>query len=229
MIKIPHCMAVFLLVGGAVAAQQRGDSAKAPARADTGEAKPKTASDSLRAHAAAIDALRSRLDSIENRTSKVISFGIGLGYRLVGISATGKYQLFELSISPYDSTLQIDTLARSAFILSGVVTARPFKNRFLFMADVNLAEFASKDAFAVSNKAVEGGAGFGLQLDPSFSLGLAFERISRRIPRAFVFQRIGQKVPGPNGPVTHISLDDDTFYRDANHLSITIWFIYRLK
>jgi hypothetical protein len=159
----------------------------------------------------------------------VITFGLGLGYRTSVLS--GRFELLDLSISPYDSTLQVDTLARAKFILSGLVVAQPFRGghgfwkNFLFLADVNLAEFGGKDAVSVSNKAIEGGAGFGYRLDDYFSFGFSAERLSTRKPRAFVLQRLGQKVPG----VTRISTDDDALYRNANVAALTLWFIYKVK
>jgi len=224
--RIACVLTVLSILGSTVAAQQRADTAKTPARPDTSKTKPATP-DSAR-----ITALEKRLDSIENNSSKVITFGLGLGLRTLGIS--GHYELLELSISSKDSTLQIDTLARAAFILSGTVMARPFKSgRFgknlIFLADLNLAEFASKDVLSISNKVIQGGAGLGYRLDPSFSLGFTLERISTRKPRASVLQRVGQKISGPNGVVTNITTDDNTFYRDANLGALSFWFIYRLK
>jgi hypothetical protein len=227
MIKASSVIVVLLLMRTTVAGQQRSDSAKA---SDTTKVKVDTAkAKSAAQNSAAIDSFRTRLTAIETGSNNVISFSIGLGYRWLGLHG---YELFELSISPYDSTLQIDTLARASFVLSGMVTAQPFKGRvsnLLLIADVSLAEFAGNNAITVSNKALEGGGGLGWRINPNFSFGWTLERISRREPRAYLLKRLGQKVPGPNGVVTQISTTDNTFYRDANLAAFAIWFIYRFK
>jgi hypothetical protein len=162
--------------------------------------------------------------------SGVIHFAVGLGVRFI----YDKKEYFgEPSISPIDSTLQIDSRDRGAVILSGVVMATPFVNsggamsNLGFVANVNLAEISSENISTINNKSIEGGLGISYRLQSNFALAVTYDLVFSRRLRDYVLQYEGEKIFDNGKTLTGLNREDDNFFIDDNLSSLSLKFIYR--
>ena len=71
---------------------------------------------------------RQRLADIE-KNSQTFRFGLSLGWR--HNMADGASLFRDVAINPADGSVAVDTLDRGAFVLSGVITAFPWRNNVL--------------------------------------------------------------------------------------------------
>lgn len=181
--------------------------------------------------------LTKRLDKLETITKRltdssasVIHLAVGLGVRFI----YDKKQYFgDPSISPIDSTLQIDNRDRGAVILSGVVMATPFKasrNKLLsglgFVANVNLAEISGENINTLNNQSIEGGLGIAFRLQSNFALAVTYELVFSRRLRDHVLQRQGEKVFTNGKVLTEINRENNNLFIDDNLNGFSVKFIY---
>jgi hypothetical protein len=139
----------------------------------------------------------------------------------------------EPSISPIDSTLQIDSKDRGAVIISGVIMATPFvtKQSWLsnlgFVANVNLAAISSENVNTINNKSIEGGLGISYRLQSNFALALTYDLVYSRRLRDYVLTRKGEKILEDGKVLTELNRESDNFFIDDNLSSLSLKFIYR--
>jgi hypothetical protein len=178
-----------------------------------------------------IKAIKSQLNKITESKGGVLHFAVSLGIRYI---YDKEAYIGEPSISPIDSTLQIDSRDRGAVILSGVVMATPFAadrkswlNGLGFVANVNLAEISSKDVNMLNSKSIEGGLGISYRLQSNFALALTYDLVFTRRLRDYVLQREGEKILNNGKVLTELNRENDNIFINDNLNSLSLKFIYR--
>jgi hypothetical protein len=211
-----------------LAAQEAGAQGTTPqSAADSAKAK---AADSVKAINTA-DSLRiARIIAIRDQVeaqSKTFRFGLSLGWRHI-LSGTAT-SFNEASINPTTLVVETDDRDQGDFVLSGIVTAFPFRNNASwlgFLANVNVASFDA-DNIATFNKSLEGGFGLAGRLGPDFSIGVTIERMFSRSLRQFV--KIGSPLVVGTDTIKVLATDDNRFFQDDNLTALSIKFLYFLK
>jgi hypothetical protein len=190
----------------------------------------KTVQDQLRGNTTEIKTMQSQLHKLTEAKAGVIHFAASLGVRFI---YDKKERFGEPSISPIDSTLQIDNRDRGAVIISGVVMATPFVKKTSslrnlgFVANVNLAEISSETISAVNSKSVEGGLGISYLLEPNFALAITYDLVFSRRLRDYVLQRKGGKVFDNGKVLTELNRENNNLFINDNLSSLSVKFIYR--
>ncbi len=190
----------------------------------------KTVQEQLRGSTAEIKALQTQLNKLTEAKVSVIHFAASLGVRFI---YDRKERFGAPSISPIDSTLQIDNRDRGAVIISGVVMATPFVRKksslrnLGFVANVNLAEISSETINTARNKSLEGGLGISYLLEPNFALAVTYDLVFNRRLRDYVLQRKGGKVYENGKVLTELNRENNNLYIDDNLSSLSVKFIYR--
>jgi hypothetical protein len=190
----------------------------------------KTVQDQLRGNTTEIKMMQSQLTKLTEAKAGVIHFALSLGVRFI---FDKKERFGEPSISPIDSTLQIDNRDRGAVIISGVVMATPFVKKTSslrnlgFVANVNLAEISSETISAVNNKSFEGGLGISYLLEPNFALAITYDLVFSRRLRDYVLQHAGGKVYDNGKVLTELNRENNNLFIDDNLSSLSLKFIYR--
>jgi hypothetical protein len=187
--------------------------------------------DTLKVSTEDIKTIQKQLDKITESRGNVLHFAVSLGIRYI----YDKAEYFgEPSISPIDSTLQIDSRDRGAVILSGVVMATPFtasRKGWLaglgFVANVNLAEISSEDISTINSKSIEGGLGVSYRLQSNFALALTYDLVFTRRLRDYVLQREGEKILNNGKVLTELNRENDNIFINDNLNSLSLKFIYR--
>ncbi|MDZ7288720.1 MAG: hypothetical protein ONB44_03325 [candidate division KSB1 bacterium] len=184
----------------------------------------------LRVNARDMKAVQEQLNKLSESKTGVIHFAVSLGVRFI----YDKKEYFgEPSISPIDSTLQIDSRDRGAVILSGVVMATPFVNKgswlsnLGFVANVNLAEISSETFTTINNKSIEGGLGISYRLQSNFALALTYDLVFSRRLRDYVLTRTGEKLFENGKVLTELNPENNNLFIDDNLSSLSLKFIYR--
>lgn len=187
-----------------------------------------------------VKAVLDRQDSIEKQTGGYVQFALSVGWRHI-TDGKNAHSLYDPSIDPADSTLQLDQRNRGAFILSALVVTYPWVKKEAgtkghglqwlgFVANVNIAEFANGSAQTSFNKKIEGGYGLAFRFSSHFSLALTYEKILSQRPRDWVIDSQGQQVTGSDGSiVTSIDQTDDNLFIEDNFNAISLKLVYRLK
>lgn len=175
---------------------------------------------------------------------KLIQIGLSVGYRRAfSIGHADKF-LAEASISPMDTTLQVELGNRHSFLLSAIVSVYPFENRErdykindtdIFShkrigcyANINLLELSGDGDFSsIFNKKIEGGLGLAYKLSEAFSIGAGYEFIFHRRLRDYVINYYGGRKVYENGQVvTTLNKENDNLFRDDNVDAWSIKFIF---
>lgn len=194
------------------------------------------------------DNLGEKIDSLENKVDDLISriqknkkirFGLSIGYRqafsVASINDNEKF-LAEASISPIDSTLQVDLSNRHSFLISAIISVYPFNDKtekwhkdFGFYGNVNLAEIAANGNFeSIFNQQIEGGMGFSYRLSEDFAIGLGYEFIFHRRIRDYLFDSIDQQIIQDGSVITSLDINDDNLFRSDNVHAFSVKFIFYL-
>lgn len=190
----------------------------------------KTVQDQLRGNTTEIKAMQAQLNKMTETKTGVIHFAASLGVRFI---YDKKERFGQPSISPIDSTLQIDNRDRGAVIISGVIMATPFVKKTSslrnlgFVANVNLAEISSETISTVNSKSVEGGLGVSYLLEPNFALGITYDLVFSRRLRDYVLQRKGGKVYDNGKVLTELNRENNNLFINDNLSSLSVKFIYR--
>ncbi|HEX6941826.1 MAG TPA: hypothetical protein VF128_02795 [Gemmatimonadaceae bacterium] len=186
-----------------------------------------------------------RLRDIE-KNSETLRLGLSLGWRHNVSETASRFRDF--GINPANNHVVLDTIDAGAFVLSGVISAFPWRNKSLtepatakkgeaspsgllwrlgFIANVNLTEF-SADNITTFNKGLEGGLGIVFKLSEEFAFGATVERMFGRRLRSFVTP--GEALVDKKGDeVTSLSPTDNTYFRDDNMTGVSFKFVYYLK
>lgn len=185
------------------------------------------------------------------KNNSTFRFGLSVGWRrVVGPSSA---LLQDVALDPATGNVTVDPIDRSAVVLSGVVSAFPWRNtelgtslapkqvtpprnfaerikrgsaawRWGFLANVNVASFTQEN-IAVFNQTVEGGLGIAYKMNESFAVGLTAERLKGRALRSFV--PVGSPLIGADGKsVTELAPTDNRFFRDDNLTAVSLKFVY---
>jgi hypothetical protein len=184
----------------------------------------------LRGSNTEIKAIQSQLNKMTDVKGGVIHFAVSLGVRFI----YDKEEYFgEPSISPIDSTLQIDSKDRGAVIISGVIMATPFATKkswvsnLGFVANVNLAEISSENLNTFNNKSIEGGLGISYRLQSNFALAVTYDLVYSRRLRDYVLTRKGAKLFDNGKVLTELNRESNNLFIDDNLSSLSLKFIYR--
>jgi hypothetical protein len=220
----PFVLAGLMMTAPASRAQSPSDTLKAIAKDVRG------IQEQLRGSNAEIKTIQTQLNKMADAKAGVIHFAVSLGVRFI----YDKEEYFgEPSISPIDSTLQIDSKDRGAVIISGVIMATPFvtKQSWLsnlgFVANVNLAAISSENVNTINNKSIEGGLGISYRLQSNFALALTYDLVYSRRLRDYVLTRKGEKILEDGKVLTELNRESDNFFIDDNLSSLSLKFIYR--
>ena len=185
------------------------------------------------------------------KNNATFRFGLSVGWRrVVGPSSA---LLQDVALDPMNGNVIVDPIDRSAVVLSGVVSAFPWRNtalavakdpkkipppsrlterlrrgtaawRWGFLANVNVASFTQEN-IAVFNQTVEGGLGLAYKMNESFAVALTVERLKGRALRSFV--TVGQPVKGADGKaLTELLSTDSRYFRDDNLTALSAKFVY---
>ncbi|MGH7595860.1 MAG: hypothetical protein ACREOI_05875 [bacterium] len=204
--------------------QSQNDTLKTIAR------EMRTVQEQLRGNTAEVKAMQTQLNKLTETKGGVIHFAASLGVRFI---YDKKERFGQPSISPIDSTLQIDNRDRGAVIISGVIMATPFVRKTSslrnlgFVANVNLAEISSETISTVNSKSVEGGLGISYLLEPNFALGITYDLVFSRRLRDYVLQRKGGKVYDNGKVLTELNRENNNLFINDNLSSLSVKFIYR--
>lgn len=184
----------------------------------------------LRGSNTEIKTIQTQLNKMTEAKTSVIHFAVSLGVRFI----YDKQEYFgEPSISPIDSTLQIDSKDRGAVIISGVIMATPFvtKGSWIsnlgFVANVNLAAISSENVNTINNKSIEGGLGISYRLQSNFALAVTYDLVYSRRLRDYVLIRKGDKLFDNGKVLTELNRESNNFFIDDNLSSLSLKFIYR--
>jgi hypothetical protein len=205
-------------------AQSQSDTLKTIAR------EVRTVQEHIKGNTAEIKAVQTQLNKLTEAKAGVIHFAASLGVRFI---YDKKERFGAPSISPIDSTLQIDNRDRSAVIISGVIMATPFVRKksslrnLGFVANVKLAEISSETINTVQSKSLEGGLGVSYLLEPNFALALTYDLVFSRRLRDYVLQRRGGKVYDNGKVLTELNGENNNLFIDDNLSSLSVKFIYR--
>jgi|GEM_PF-3340685 len=169
------------------------------------------------------------------KKEKDIHLGLSVGFRQA--FSTGKADKFlaQASISPIDSTLQIEHLNRYSLLISAVITVFPWENKKVKLrnwggyANINLAEIASDGGFeGIFNQQIEGGIGISKRLSKNFSFGIGYEFIFHRRIRNHLFEFEGQKITKDGKVITDLDENDENIFRSDNVHAWSVKFIFFL-
>jgi hypothetical protein len=174
-----------------------------------------------------------RDDSTKNK-KKSIYFGLSIGYRQAFSVGDASKFLATASISPVDSTLHIQHENRYSFLISGVFSVFPFKERTKkwsknigFTANINIADITMSGNFnSVFNKQIEGGAGLSYLIGENFSITLNYEYIFHRRIRDYLFAYNGKKISNGSFVLTHLDEDDNDIFINDNVRAGSLKFVY---
>jgi len=184
----------------------------------------------IKGNTADVKTIQAQLSKMADSKAGVIHFAVGLGVRFI---YDEKEYFGEPSISPIDSTLQIDSRDRGAVILSGVIMATPFvtKTSWIsnlgFVANLNLAEISSENVNTINNKSIEGGLGISYQLQSNFALAVTYDLVYSRRLRDYVLTRKGDRLFDNGKVLTKLNRENDNLFIDDNLSSLSLKFIYR--
>lgn len=159
------------------------------------------------AHARAkIDSIEAELNRLKKKVEEtsIFRFGLSVGPRtIVWMSEDEEKGFVDASISPVDSTLQLDKRDEHDFFLSAVLAITPARelasdsdcclmraiyclaSRATFLVNVNLSNLTSDVEGVGFNQRIEGGFGVGLLLHHNFAIGVTYERVFNRRLRVF--------------------------------------------
>lgn len=192
---------------------------------------------------------KQRREAIE-KNSETFRFGLSVGWRHVVGSQKSLMQ--DVSLNPLNGNVTVDPIDRGAVVLSGVVTAFPWRNnelsmttvavantvakrfasasaawRWGFIANINVASF-SQENVAAFNQSVEGGLGIAYKMSEDFSLAVTMERLKGRALRSFV--EPGKPIVDSEGKkLATLAKTDDQYFRDDNLGALSLKFVYFFK
>lgn len=182
-----------------------------------------------------IDSLISSIETLKQKVEKkkLIRFGLSLGNRQAfSIKKADKF-LAIASISPMDSTLQIELANRHTFLLSAVVSVFPFEKKSKsisglgFYSNINLAELAGGEFESIFNKKVEGGLGVLYRFSEPFALALGYEFIFHRRLRNYLIDNYqGKQIIKDGTVLTSLDEDDNNLFREDNVHAWSLKFVY---
>ena len=184
------------------------------------------------------DSLEIKVDNLIEKfeKKKKIQFGFSIGYRQAfSIGEADKF-LAEASISPIDSTLQVELINRHSFLVSAVISVYPFDGKtekwhkdLGAYANINLAEIASDGNFqSIFNQKIEGGMGLAWRFSDEFAIGAGYEFIFHRRIRDYVFNSVGKQITVQGNVLTELDESDDSLFRSDNVHAWTVKFIFYL-
>ncbi|MEM7084604.1 MAG: hypothetical protein AAF489_00385 [Bacteroidota bacterium] len=188
---------------------------------------------------AQVDSVNQKVDTLLEeikKKKKKVQFGFSIGYRQAfSIGEADKF-LAEASISPIDSTLQVELINRHSFLVSAIISVYPFDgktekwNKDLgFYANINLAEIASDGNFeSIFNQQIEGGMGLTYRLSEDFAIGAGYEFIFHRRIRDYVFNSVGDQIVQRGNVLTELDESDDSLFRSDNVHAWSVKFIFYL-
>lgn len=186
------------------------------------------------------------------KNSATFRFGLSLGWR--HIMAKDASLMQDVAVDPVTGHVVPERIDRGALVLSGVVTAFPWRNdalskaakggtntppvrgplggalapwRLGFLANINVASF-TQDNISVFNKSVEGGLGVAYKMNEDFSLALTVERVFGRSLRSFVVPNTELR-DADGTRVTELASTDDRYFKDDNLSAWSVKFVYFFK
>lgn len=174
------------------------------------------------------------MNGVEKKSKGKVKFALSMGWRHI-VDSKKSNSLYEATIDPADSTLQLDQKNRGAFLLSGVISIYPFQKSSSFswlgfIANINLAEFSGQNPELSFNKSIEGGYGIAASLNNFLAIGITYEKVLSRRPKDFVIAKKGQKITDTNGQIkTSLDPTETTFFIQDNFNAISIKLIYTFK
>ena len=187
-------------------------------------------------------------DSITYKINKGYHIGVSLGVN----RAFNK--LYEAVISPIDNKLSLNTMQRSAFVMSTVVAVPLSKGELggsysrridgqgkaygpvyyvpyglYLVAAINLTTFHDAMQGGVFNQKIDGGLGLGYRLNHDLQIALTFEKVSVRQPRDFLFNYQNQVININGQPLTTLNPDDNSYFKTDYLSSLSLKFVYILS
>lgn len=187
--------------------------------------------------------LRQSIDSIETEISKLSTekrsvFGVALsiGGRYIVNETEGLESAY---LSPADTTLQIEHINPSSFLMSVMIVAQPwikrdlnnFWNGVTFLIHFPIAEINGvSDSFF--NKRSSGGLGFAYEFGSSnFYCGGSFDMVIRRRLKKEILNNYSRMVipDGHGNTLTTLEDSNDDYFIDEFDLGLSFWFIMRLN
>lgn len=188
-------------------------------------------------------------EGIKNKVNKGVDFGISLGFNSVFDN------IYDARVSPLDNKLKINSIPKSAFLISTGLSVPITKGKFggryyqelqegkavdkvyyvpyglCFVATINLVTFNSAATGSLFNQKLDGGLGLGYRVNDNFQLALTYEMISYRQPREFLLNNYNDKIlTNPSGDIVpSINIDDNDYFRDKYMPSISFKFFYLIS
>lgn len=157
-----------------------------------------------------------------------VTFGLSVAARLKLGPAEDRVR--SAAIEYPDTVIRLDKEDRTDLILSGVATAFPFQGSASwlgFTVNINLADLGS-GSLSLNNKSVEGGLGIAIRASEDFAIGLTWERVFARRPRAHI--QDGDPLIGETGRrIAALDSNDSRFFVDDNQHGLALHFIFRFK
>lgn len=204
--------------------------------------------------AAVVDTLRARIDTLEVEVDKLkekieateIRFGLSVGPRTVTKMSDDEEKGFvNASISPVDSTLQLDKRDKHDFFLSAVLAITPFvelappksdcrfkraikrmASRLTFLVNINLSNLTSDIEGVGFNKRIEGGFGLGLLLHHNFAIGGTYERVFNRPLRKNILNMEGTRIVVDGQSMTELDPKRNDIFTDDYLKAWSLKFIF---
>lgn len=161
------------------------------------------------------------------RESKTIQAGLSLGWRTIPRRSDRQFRDVALNAA---GVLLLDESDANSVVLSGVVTAYPFRDSnsrrkdLGFVANLNLADF-SADSVGMFNKSIEGGLGLAWRLNPDFAVAFTIERAFSRSLRNGI-DPLKPLLDGDGKPLGAIDRNDPRYFHDDHVTAISLKWVY---
>jgi hypothetical protein len=189
-------------------------------------------------------------DQEKNAEVKGIDYGISLGFN----RTTDK--LYDANISPIDTTLVLQSLPQTSFVLSTTISYPLFGKKMGYghyyqkvdkngnkvddpyfsprglclVATVNLATFNSAVGGAgLFNQKLDGGIGLGWYLGDNVQIALTYEMISYLQPRDYIRKLEGKQIIGHGEKLTSLPTNNTDYFINRYQQSFAFKIIYLLS
>lgn len=180
-----------------------------------------------------VQKLADRINEVEEKP-KVFRFGLAVTSRLY-LERGSLLKRRSVSISPVDTTLQLESVDKVEVVVAGVFSAYPFArcaqssmtcklfDSLGFLAKVDLAKFGGARSVGV-NEVIEGGLGLSYSLSSNVALTLVYERVQGRRLRS-EFQE-GEPIVYLGETLLLLDSKDNRLFVDDNISAASIGFVY---